>query len=155
MGLLCSLPSLLTRQESTGFVPYPHSVTRSPGGLAVELAMTIPERKPGISWEVDSLYHHCLLCSEMPGYHPVSIYDVTMGTKMQTGAWGTLSLVGCHLRLVLGDSRLGSSVVFLKTTLPCSSLVNRRPSSHVLGLRKKSHLVATLYWRGSRALSIG
>lgn len=95
----------------------------------------------------------------MPGYHPVSIYNITMGTKRQAGAWGTLSLVGCPVRLVLGDSMLDSSAVFLKTTLPCSSLVNGRPSSHSLGLRKKcqligSPLVATLYWRGSKALSI-
>lgn len=115
------LSSLRTRQESTGSVPHPHSVTKSPGGLVVELAMTIPQRKPGISWEADSLYHRCLLCSGMPGYHPVSIYDFTMGTKRQAGAWRTLSLVGCPVRLVLGDSRLDSSVVFLKQ--PCLALL--------------------------------
>ena len=50
----------------------------------------------------------------MPGYHPVSIYNITMGTKRQAGAWGTLSLVGCPVRLVLGDSMLDSSAVFFK-----------------------------------------
>lgn len=49
------LSSLRSRQESTGSVPYLHSVTRSSSGLAIELAMAIPERKPGISWEADSL----------------------------------------------------------------------------------------------------
>lgn len=84
----------------------------------------------------------------MPGYHPVSIYNITMGTKRQAGAWGTLSLVGCPVRLVLGDSMLDSS------------LINGRPSSHSLGLRKKcqligSPLVATLYWRGSKLCLLG
>jgi hypothetical protein len=103
----------------------------------------------------------------MPGYHPVSIYNITMGTKRQAGAWGTLSLVGCPVRLVLGDSMLDSSAVFLKKkkkkkkkNLPCSSLINGRPSSHSLGLRKKcqligSPLVATLYWRGSKLCLLG
>ena len=107
--------------------------------------MTIPQRKPGISWEADSLYHHCLLCSGMPGYHPVSIYNITMGTKRQAGAWGTLSLVGCPVRLVLGDSMLDSSAVFLKKKKkkkkkkkhPWYYFIKGRPTSQLFGVLKK------------------
>lgn len=103
--------------------------------------MTIPERMPVISWEADSLCHCCLLCSGMSGYHPLSTYDVTIGTKKAGRYLGNTKPVGCPVRLVLGDSRLGSSVVFLKTTLPCSFYINGRPSFHALGLREKCRLI--------------
>lgn len=69
----------------------------------------------------------------MPGYHFVSTYDVTMGTKRQSGAWG-LSCEACARRL----QAFVLLVVFLKTTPPCPHLDKR------LGVEKE--MLAKVFW---------
>lgn len=74
---------------------------------------------------------------------------------MQTGAWGTLSLVGCPVRLVLGDSRLGSSVVFFENNPPLLFLGKEKAFLSCLGAEEEKsfgcnpvleRLQGSVYW---------